>query len=36
MRAYRRFTIALIWSIVVSLVSAMPQTAPLDTAKQAF
>ena len=36
MRAYRLFTIALIWSIVVSLVSAMPQTAPLDTAKQAF
>jgi tetratricopeptide (TPR) repeat protein len=36
MRAYRLFTIALIWSIVVSLISAMPQTAPLDTAKQAF
>jgi len=36
MRAYRLFTIPLIWSIVVSLISAMPQTAPLDTAKQAF
>jgi tetratricopeptide (TPR) repeat protein len=36
MRACRLFTIALIWSIVVSLISAMPQTAPLDTAKQAF
>jgi tetratricopeptide (TPR) repeat protein len=36
MRAYRLFTIALIWSSVVSLISAMPQIAPLDTAKQAF
>jgi tetratricopeptide (TPR) repeat protein len=36
MRAYRLFTIPLIGSIVVSLISAMPQTAPLDTAKQAF
>jgi tetratricopeptide (TPR) repeat protein len=36
MRAYKLFMVMVIWLIVVSLISAMPQTAPLDTAKQAF
>jgi tetratricopeptide (TPR) repeat protein len=36
MRAYRLFTIMLMWSFVVSLISAMPRTVPLDSAKQAF
>lgn len=36
MRAYKLFMVMVIWLTVVSLISAMPQTAPLDTAKQAF
>ena len=36
MRAYKLFMVTVIWLMVVSLISAMPQTAPLDTAKQAF
>jgi tetratricopeptide (TPR) repeat protein len=36
MRAYKLFMVMVIWLMVVSLISTMPQTAPLDTAKQAF
>lgn len=36
MRAYRLPVIAIIWSVAGFVFAAMPQTAPLDTAKQAF
>jgi tetratricopeptide (TPR) repeat protein len=36
MRAYRLPVIAVIWSVAGSVFTAMPQTVPLDTAKQAF
>ena len=36
MRAYRLLVIAMIWLVAGSVFAAMPQTAPFDTAKQAF
>jgi tetratricopeptide (TPR) repeat protein len=36
MRAYRLLVIALAWSVAGFVSAAMPQTAPLETAKQAF
>lgn len=36
MRAYRLLVFALLWSVAGSVLSAMPQIAPLDTATQAF
>jgi tetratricopeptide (TPR) repeat protein len=36
MRAYRLLVIAVIWSVAGSVFAALPQTAPLDSAKQAF
>ena len=36
MRAYRLVVIAILWSVAGVAIAAMPQTAPLDTAKQAF
>jgi tetratricopeptide (TPR) repeat protein len=36
MRAYRLLVSALLWSVAGSVLSAMPQIAPLDTARQAF
>jgi tetratricopeptide (TPR) repeat protein len=36
MRAYRLLVIAVIWSVAVFVLATTPQTAPLETAKQAF
>lgn len=36
MRAYRLLVFALLWSVAGSVLSAMPQIAPLDTGRQAF
>ncbi len=36
MRAYRLLVIAIIWLVAGSVFAAMPQTAPFDTATQAF
>ncbi|HEY1468074.1 MAG TPA: tetratricopeptide repeat protein [Candidatus Acidoferrum sp.] len=36
MRAYRLLAIAMVWPVAGFVLAATPQTAPLDTAKQAF